>query len=267
MVRRVVLTRPETQNAALIQRLSGHDIDVLSAPALTIRPVLDPADLAVVPRPDEVDLVVFVSGNAARYYIELCQSRPGWVGWPAGVAGAAVGEATAAALRAHSAFGAAQTLYAPAPGAAEQDSEALWRCLSRARSGLGRVLIVRGQDGRPWLADQLRRAGAQVQVCAVYRRESARWPSSVWDSLGRWQDETDRPAWVYTSTHGITAVGAKMAERGLLTWWAQCPAVVTHSRLAAALAVQSGLASRASKPMVKICLPTTDALFEAIVSL
>ena len=90
MVRRVVLTRPEAQNAALIQRLSGHDIEVLSAPALSIGPVLDPTELAAVPRPDEVDLVVFVSGNAARYYLELCHSRPGWMGWPAGVAGAAV---------------------------------------------------------------------------------------------------------------------------------------------------------------------------------
>ena len=101
----------------------------------------------------------------------------------------------------------------------------------------------------------------------MYRRESAQWPTSVWDSLARWQDDTEHPAWVYTSTHGIAAVGAKMAERGLSTWWAHCPAVVTHARLAVALAVQSGLASRANKPMVKICLPTTDTLFEAIVSL
>jgi uroporphyrinogen-III synthase len=62
------------------------------------------------------------------------------------------------------------TIVEPAADAAQFDSEALWQQLG-ARPWAGkRVLIVRGDGGRDWLAERLRAAGADVTHLQAYRR-------------------------------------------------------------------------------------------------
>ena len=61
-------------------------------------------------------------------------------------------------------------IVSPAVDAAQFDSEALWERL-RSRDWNGaRVLVVRGDGGRDWLADRLRDAGATVATVGAYRR-------------------------------------------------------------------------------------------------
>jgi uroporphyrinogen-III synthase len=66
----------------------------------------------------------------------------------------------------------AAAVVAPAPHAPTLDTEALWQQL-RHHAWAGRqVLLVRGEDGRDWLADTLRAQGAVVQLLAAYRRSA-----------------------------------------------------------------------------------------------
>ncbi len=267
MVCCVVLTRPALQNAPLIQRLTGAAIKVMAAPALTIEPMHASADTVAVPLPDNFDLVVFVSGNAVQHYLQHCLACPDWRGWPARVAGAAMGEATVQTLRKHVAFGAQPVVYAPPPHASTHDSEALLACLRATHARRQRVLIVRGQTGRAWLSEQLTAEGSAVQACTVYQRQPAQWSPRIWDGLAHWREASVFPVWVYTSSQGLAVVAAHMAARGWSEWWLRCPAVVTHPRLAQVWTGLFGTTSAKHANMVKICQPTTDALFEAIVSL
>src|SRR3546814_6944050 len=63
-----VLTRPQGKNETLVQRLAQAGLDALALPALLIKPVALRAQ--ELPLPELYDLIVFVSGNAARFYID-----------------------------------------------------------------------------------------------------------------------------------------------------------------------------------------------------
>ncbi|WP_050849460.1 uroporphyrinogen-III synthase, partial [Bordetella pertussis] len=167
-----ILTRPQGRNGALAQRLHDAGWQTLCLPALRIEPL--PPENGVVPLPRDYDLVVFVSGNAARLYLEQLRER-GELPWPAGAVAATVGPASARALLDSGQFGADTTVLHPAETAPTHDSEALWALL-RARPALPRrALLVRGTQGRDWLADRLVAAGVEVSRHAVYRRRPAPW--------------------------------------------------------------------------------------------
>ncbi|MGR5519022.1 uroporphyrinogen-III synthase, partial [Vibrio harveyi] len=53
---------------------------------------------------------------------------------------------------------------------ARQDSEALYARLDVPSLSGREVLIVRGNGGREWLADQLREVGVSVRTVEAYRR-------------------------------------------------------------------------------------------------
>lgn len=73
-----VLTRPSGRNEALAARLRAHGWEACVLPALEILP-LD--CLEGLPMPEDYDMVVFVSGNAARLYLDqLTRARGGFPG-------------------------------------------------------------------------------------------------------------------------------------------------------------------------------------------
>src|SRR3546814_13490359 len=63
-----VLTRPQGKNETLVQRLAQAGLDALALPALLIKPVALRAQ--ELPLPELYDLIVFVSGNDGRFYID-----------------------------------------------------------------------------------------------------------------------------------------------------------------------------------------------------
>lgn len=160
---RAIVTRPADQAQAWVADLRAHGIDAVALPLIRIVPAADAAPVqAAWRRLDRYALLFFVSANAVQHFFG---ARPSDAAWPAATRAAAPGPGTAAALRARG-----LEPVEPAPDAPAFDSEALWQRL-RHEDWAGRaVLVVRGEDGRDWLAEQLRAAGATVDFVAAYAR-------------------------------------------------------------------------------------------------
>lgn len=251
-----VLTRPAGRNEALAARLSAAGWQALMLPALVLEP-LETAD--PVPAPGDFDLVVFVSGNAARLYLAQAKLPEGW---PAATLAATVGPASAQALREAPQFGPQGRIVHPPAEAPTHDSEALWQLLSS--QGLPRrALLVRGEAGRDWLAERLARAGVEVHSHALYRRRPAAWPQDSVRQLRRLADDArSSPVWLLTSIAGIDAAADAARAAGLFEWWARSRFVVTHPRQGEHLLAIARSAGQT--PMVKTCIPADDSIFQAI---
>jgi uroporphyrinogen-III synthase len=154
----VLITRPAGQAAGLQARLRELGAVPVLFPTLAILPPTDPEQLTRRLRElAAYDLVIFVSPTAVQYGLAAIPT------WPAGPRVAAVGQGSAAALRAG---GVAQVL-APEQGA---DSEHLLALPELADLTGRRVLILRGEGGRELLAETLAARGAMVDYAACYRR-------------------------------------------------------------------------------------------------
>ena len=219
-----VLTRPNGLNAPLEHALTQAGWDVTISPALQIHPrALE--DEEPLPNPADFDLVVFVSGNAVAGYASQWAGR---APWPASTLAACVGLTTAKNIQ--DAFGTSVEVLHPAASEI-QDSESLWRVITARPIMPLRVLILRGQDGRDWLADQFVAKGVSVQLHGVYCRELATWSPELNIQFSHWAQASIPVVWLLTSPHGIESVMRQMEQAGLLRWAAQCRYVVTHPRL------------------------------------
>ncbi|GAA0496440.1 uroporphyrinogen-III synthase [Pigmentiphaga sp. GD03639] len=266
--RAVVLTRPAGQNGGLARALEARGWRALDLPALRLTPEAGP-----VPDPADFDLVVFVSGNAVRMFLDTWREAAGrGRAWPDATAAAVVGPASARALREHPAFGQAPRLVQPAPDSPHFDSEALWAVLSAAPLP-SRVLIVRGGrgeqgTGRDWLAGRLREAGATVTLHRAYRRVPAAWTPHQAEGLRQLARAGTPTAWLLTSAEGVDAVRGHLAALGLLDWWADCRLVATHPRIARHLitVIAEALPARGDPPMLQTCAPRDEDILAAIES-
>lgn len=156
----IVVTRPRGAADALAAQLTGEGARVWRLPALAIEPI-EPEGLAgLLARLPSFDLAIFVSANAVERGLAAAR-RFGQ--WPPGLQAAAVGEATATALREE---GIADVV-SPHD---RHDSEALL-ALPRLQAVRGQNIIVfRGQGGRGELRETLEARGARVTYAECYRR-------------------------------------------------------------------------------------------------
>jgi uroporphyrinogen-III synthase len=162
--RRIVVTRPEGQAAGLAQAIREAGGEPVCIPAIDIRPLENSAAFdAVADRLESFDLAVFVSRNAVRSALELLRRRRGTRAWPPGLRVATVGQGSRAELE-REGF---REVIAPTVGA---DSEALLALPELSEVSGRRVVIFRGEGGRPVLGEVLARRGASVEYAACYRR-------------------------------------------------------------------------------------------------
>ena len=154
----VVITRPRAPAEALAATLAAAGARPFVFPALAIEPLPIPASLSV--ELDTCELAIFVSANAVEHGLALVHQHGAW---PARAPVAAIGEATARALR-NSGFSA---VISPT---GRHDSESLL-ALDELKSVDGRkILIFRGQGGRELLREALESRGAHVTYVECYRR-------------------------------------------------------------------------------------------------
>jgi uroporphyrinogen III methyltransferase/synthase len=92
-------------------------------------------------------------------------------------------------------------------GVPRYDSESLFACIEAAFGGAQalagkRVLIVRGDGGREWLAERLREAGAEVTLVAAYRRVVPEPRVGAWERVHALLAGAPH-AWLVTSSEGV----------------------------------------------------------------
>lgn len=237
---RVLVTRPASDAQRWVEQLQARGIEARALPLIDIAGC-ETAALAQARHggatPGQYRALMFVSGNAVQYFFAPgVQLAPGTRAW-------SPGPGTARALQA--AGVPARQIDGPPADAAQFDSEALWPQVQAQIQPGDRVLIVRGSQGdssgtapasgqgREWLADQVRQAGAHVDFVAVYQRQAPRLTPQA-QALAR-QAAHDGTLWLFSSSEAIANL--QLALPG--TDWRQARALATHPRIAAA-AQQAG---------------------------
>src|SRR5471032_192600 len=211
----VVVTRPLGQSAALLALLARAGFESIEFPLIDIGPVADAAPLHAAlgelyaPAPLDFALVVFVSPNAIDHAFAALSSA-----WPLQIPIGVVGPGSVAALARQGVAASAYTIISPAAGATvtetptypRYDSEALHAAIEAhfGHDGLKdkRVLIVRGDGGREWLADALSEAGAKVENVAAYRRIVPEPSMRDWERIHALLAGVPH-AWLLTSSVGV----------------------------------------------------------------
>lgn len=160
MKRAVVVTRDEPRDGPLTASLRVRGLEVLWWPVVRIVPPSDARPLAeALARAGEFDWLVF----ASRHAVDAVAAR--LPAPPAGGRIAAVGAATAEALRTHG--------WMPEIVPPEASAEALVAQLAPRLASGARVLFPASSRALPTLAAGLRRHGAQVLQVEAYRNEAA----------------------------------------------------------------------------------------------
>jgi uroporphyrinogen-III synthase len=223
---RVLVTRPQPQADDWVARLRAEQVDAQALPLLEIGEPADagPVHAAWQSLADEA-LVVFVSPNAVARFFAL---KPAGAAWPIGTHAGATGPGTSAALVAVGVP--ASAIVEPPADAGQFDSEALWACLAPLRDWRGaRVLIVRGEGGRDWLAGTLQAQGADLRFVEAYRRVAPRLDAARQALLA---DAVAHPVdhlWLFSSSEAVEHL------RGLAPGadWRGAKAFASHPRIAA----------------------------------
>jgi len=166
----ILNTRPAHQQAELSALLQRRGASVLSFPVIAIEPAPLPSPAI---DPGVYDILLFVSRNAVDGAFGLFE--------PADLAAVAqfgvIGTATGAALRERIGNPGARLIRSE-----PFNSEALLAAAALEQVAGKRILILRGQQGRNLLGDELSARGAQVDYCEVYRRVL---PASVPEAFNR----------------------------------------------------------------------------------
>jgi uroporphyrinogen-III synthase len=155
----VLVTRPQHQSAGLCDKLSDKGFQPICFPVIDIQPIANPqAALQKLQHISAVDYLIFVSANAVFQTNELLKKQ-----WPK-IAGqiVAIGPKTAEAL---TRIGLPANIVATKPFNSEQLLEHLPQKFS-GQTGL----IIKGEGGRTFLAEQLKENGLQISTVDVYTR-------------------------------------------------------------------------------------------------
>lgn len=223
---RVIVTRPEAQALPFVERLRALGVDAVAQPLIGIEPPADPGAVrAAWQRLGEAALAMFVSANAVAYFFE---ARPEQAGWPPATLAGSTGPGTSAALRRQGVPDA--LLREPAPDSPRLDTEALWQQLRDEPWDGQRVLVVRGEGGRDWLAQTLRAQGATVDFLVAYRRAGPQPDAAQQAWLDDAVGEPARSCWLFSSSEAVQQLPALVPGAD----WSSAPALATHPRIAEA---------------------------------
>lgn len=223
----LILTRPLAQTQDWLQRLASLGVVAQSFPLIEIAEQAGAgAAAAAWQRLPEAALAFFVSPNAVQHFFA---HRPLGQAWPPTCMAACVGPGSARALLA--AGVPAELIQQPPADAASLDSEHLWPLL-QPRDWQGRkVLMLRGDGGREWLAERLREQGADVTPFSVYSRRCPQLDAAAQARLQAILAAPEASVWLLSSAEGV----ANLATLAPLDRdWGQRACIVTHARIAEA---------------------------------
>jgi uroporphyrinogen III methyltransferase/synthase len=155
----IVVTRAREQASELKRLFEDSGAQAVQFPTIAIVPPesFDSLDRAI---DEKYDCLVFTSSNGVRFFFERLFAKGKDVRALTGTTIAAVGQATAADLRARG--------VAPDVVPERFISTELLPLLAEDQHGL-RTAVVRAEEGRDELLDELRRRGGEVHLAVAYR--------------------------------------------------------------------------------------------------
>jgi uroporphyrinogen III methyltransferase/synthase len=160
--RRIVVTRPRGQAAALADRLEERGAEVVVFPTIALEPPEDEAALdRAVAAAGGYDWIVFTSANGVRVFFARFAAQSRDVRALASAQLAAIGPETAAELE--------RRLLRPAVVPPDHRAEGLLAALTDDQVRGRRILLPRAAGARPILPEELRRRGARVDEVIAYR--------------------------------------------------------------------------------------------------
>jgi uroporphyrinogen-III synthase len=220
----IIVTRPSGQARQLIEVLT-RSIEISGVAKRSFPEILSLPLLTIVPKTDEVladhiasalgnaDLAIFVSPNAIESVMRLLERD--WQDFskciiPVGV----MGGSSKLALQNHG-IGAEEN---PTPIVMPQDneqwdSEGLWHELQ----SLGwnwqdkKVVIFKGEGGRDWLADILKKAGAHVEAISTYTRVPLDVDNPAWQAIH--DLDFSKSLWLLTSSEAVRYLGGVIQDQ------------------------------------------------------
>lgn len=229
---KLIVTRPLGQAAPWVTRLQALGVEAQALPLIRIEPLADTSPVRHAwLRMASYSLVVFVSANAVQYFFAAAPGlAPGEQPvWPPGLWAGSTGPGTTAALAA--ARVPATLLVQPDPAAGRFDSEGLWEELQFRPWAGRRVLVVRGEEGRDWLADALRARGAEVDFIASYRRLPPQMDGAGRVLFDEALAEPEHHVWHFSSSEAIGWLRQIGAARRPPADWQYSLALGSHPRI------------------------------------
>ncbi|SFX40344.1 uroporphyrinogen-III synthase [Marinospirillum alkaliphilum] len=187
---RVLTTRPLAQADRLLQPLAAAGYTAVNIPLLAIEPLpVSPQQKQWLLDLDCYHRVVVISPSAAEQLLEVLDDF--WPQWPVGVQWYTVGAGTRQRLE-------QAGIVAECPLTGDRSEDLLALDALQDLSGQ-RVLLVKGEGGRPLLEQALVERGARVDVLPLYQRVKPRL------KLEQLQDllTGDYPVMVVTSGEGL----------------------------------------------------------------
>ena len=167
--KRIVVTRPAKQSASLCRMLQERGAEVIEFPTVRIEPASQPQPLQdKLNQLETFDRVIFTSVNGVEHAWRRLPCP-----WPPSIKVAAIGPATASALRARN--------IEPDVIPSEYLAEALVSSLGCVKDEA--ILLPRASKTRPALVDLLRQAGAKVTPVTAYETHVNRPPNKAFASL------------------------------------------------------------------------------------
>ena len=199
-----LVTRPQHQSQALIERLAQAGWDSILFPAIEIRATQPtPMLRQLAQQLKAYDIALFVSRNAVDFAFEYLQADE----LPPALQLGVIGKGSWLALQQQ---GVASSII-PADS---YNSEGLLAAAALQQVSGKRIIIFRGQQGRNLLGDTLRERGAQVEYQEVYQRHAPQYPSGYLEQLTR---ERFPQVAIFTSAEGLRntlrIINAEMAQR------------------------------------------------------
>jgi uroporphyrinogen-III synthase len=217
----IVITRPSGQARQQVELLQkaidqsevsskgGSAVNIISLPLLTIVPK-DNEQLAdhIASALKDADLAIFVSPNAIESVMRLLERN--WQDFskkiiPVGV----MGGSSRLALNNHGiGLENAPTPVLMPQESGQWDSEGLWKELQKLDWDWAtkKIVIFKGDGGREWLADRLKKAGATVEAISTYSRIPLDLDNSAWQSIREMDFSTS--LWILTSSEAVRYLGS-----------------------------------------------------------
>lgn len=164
--RTVVVTRAREQASDSATRFAAQGARVLQFPTIAIKPLPDYAELdAALARLSEYAWIVFTSVNGVRFFVRRLEAMGRDARVLAHAKVAAIGPATADAVK----IMGIRPDFVPPTYIAESVAQGLVNLGVQGK----RVLLPRAREARDVLPDELRKAGARVDVIAAYETAPA----------------------------------------------------------------------------------------------